>query len=275
MDGIAALTDKGLSRETNQDACCVLVAQTLLGPLSMAAVCDGVGGLWRGELASSYVVQRFVGWFKSELPHLIRFDENEFSVGLLDIAWDTLLGSAHESLCTYGKRVGKTSATTFTGVLACNGRYLVAQVGDSRLYIRNREGFRQITQDQTPSSWMPQNVLLEDREQGNGQSHLILQAIGAGESIRPCFTAGTYDSHDLFVLCTDGAYRPLGSAGVQRCFQHANAQYKGSLNESCKLLVDEAIRLGATDNLSVSCFFGQSVHAGDHGTLVFGGDEAW
>lgn len=275
MDGIAAFTDKGLSRETNQDACCALVAQTLLGPLSMAAVCDGVGGLWRGELASSYAIRRFVGWFKSELPHLTRFDENEFSAGRLDIAWDTLLGSVHESLCAYGKCAGKTSATTFTGVLACNGRYLVAQVGDSRLYIRNREGFKQITQDQTPSSWIAQGSLLDDREPSNAQSHLILQAIGAGESIRPCFTAGTYESRDLFVLCTDGAYGPLGNSGVQRCFQHASPQSKSSLDEACKLLVDEAIRLGATDNLSVSCFFGQSASSGDHGTLVIGGGEAW
>lgn len=275
MDGIAALTDKGLSRQTNQDACCVLVAQTLLGPLSMAAVCDGVGGLWRGELASSYALQRFVGWFKTELPHIIRFDEDEFSVGRLDIAWDTLLGSVHESLCAYGKSVGKASATTFTGVLACNGRYLAAQVGDSRLYIRNREGFNQITQDQTPASWVPQGASTEDSDLDIAQSHLILQAIGAGEGIRPCFTAGTYESNDLFVLCTDGAYGPLGSVGVQRCFVHANPQIKSSLDEACTLLIDEAIRLGAADNLSVTCFFGHAAPTGDHGTLVIGGGEAW
>ena len=51
MFGIAGCSDVGARKTVNQDAWCALSAETSVGDVAMAVVCDGVGGLTSGELA--------------------------------------------------------------------------------------------------------------------------------------------------------------------------------------------------------------------------------
>ena len=50
---IAAHTDVGIRKKTNQDSVLIKVADTDCGKVCFAAVCDGMGGLRKGELASA------------------------------------------------------------------------------------------------------------------------------------------------------------------------------------------------------------------------------
>ena len=69
----ATCSDKGVTHRTNQDAVCVQVADTRLGEVAMVVVCDGVGGLDAGELASASVVGRLMRWFREELPAKVSY----------------------------------------------------------------------------------------------------------------------------------------------------------------------------------------------------------
>ena len=53
-------SDKGIVRKTNQDSLCIKVASTDIGNIAMGVVCDGMGGLTKGELASATVIKAFV-----------------------------------------------------------------------------------------------------------------------------------------------------------------------------------------------------------------------
>ena len=49
---VAAYTDTGIKKETNQDSICVRrAAVTGIGETILAVVCDGMGGLKKGEVA--------------------------------------------------------------------------------------------------------------------------------------------------------------------------------------------------------------------------------
>ena len=65
---VALHSDKGIVRETNQDSLCVMEANTSAGKILMAVVCDGMGGLAKGEVASAAVVLSLCRWFEQELP---------------------------------------------------------------------------------------------------------------------------------------------------------------------------------------------------------------
>ena len=45
-------TDVGIQKMTNQDSCCMRQAETDKGNILFALICDGMGGLSKGELAS-------------------------------------------------------------------------------------------------------------------------------------------------------------------------------------------------------------------------------
>ena len=50
-------TDVGISKSTNQDSVLIKHASTDDGEVLMAVVCDGMGGLAKGELASATVIR--------------------------------------------------------------------------------------------------------------------------------------------------------------------------------------------------------------------------
>ena len=72
MTILGIYSHKGRVKEVNQDACCFMEAQTHVGRCQMGVICDGVGGLAKGELASATVVQRFATWFELQLPSFVK-----------------------------------------------------------------------------------------------------------------------------------------------------------------------------------------------------------
>ena len=65
---VTADTDVGIAKANNQDSVLIKHASTDIGEVLMAIVCDGMGGLAKGELASATVVKAFSKWFDEELP---------------------------------------------------------------------------------------------------------------------------------------------------------------------------------------------------------------
>ena len=67
---ISAATDIGTTKATNQDSFNARVVTTPLGRMAFAVVCDGMGGLDKGEVASASVVNAFCKWAEQRLPDL-------------------------------------------------------------------------------------------------------------------------------------------------------------------------------------------------------------
>lgn len=68
----SAHTDVGIRKKVNQDSFCLKVASNKIGRVAFAVLCDGMGGLRMGELASSFLVNAFSEWFDTVLPDEIR-----------------------------------------------------------------------------------------------------------------------------------------------------------------------------------------------------------
>ena len=67
---VSASTDIGTVKESNQDSLQVKVLTVNGEKLVFAVLCDGMGGLAKGELASASVVKAFDRWAKERLPAL-------------------------------------------------------------------------------------------------------------------------------------------------------------------------------------------------------------
>lgn len=141
---LAACTDKGKTRAVNQDA--LLLQQAVCGRRRyvLAAVCDGLGGLEKGELASSEVLRSLADWFQSRFPEVLMagFPEREL---LGD--WKNLVHTENERLRTYGEKQGIVLGTTLTAALFTEENWYCVHVGDSRLYEIAADTARQLTRD--------------------------------------------------------------------------------------------------------------------------------
>ena len=264
MAVLAACTDKGAKRSVNQDACCIQVADTVFGEVIMAAVCDGVGGLSAGELASATVAYRFAQWFRQELPTLIAgMDKKKsFDFNKIQLVWGVLLTSLNEVIQAYGRAHGERLGTTFTGLLTCGGRYLIGHVGDCRAYQIGARSVRQLTEDQTlVAKQLAEGKITADEARASNQHHVILQSVGTEGMLKPVFYTGSCTPDDLFVMCCDGAYRKAEDAGVHTFFERVDTNDEAALNDACKELLRYDIAHGEKDNLTVVCVKANGVSA--------------
>ena len=125
---IASHTDVGIKKKTNQDAYMIKEAQTEQGKVCFCVLCDGMGGLSNGELASANVIRAFEQWFETDFPEVVsdfRFDE-------IKITWNQITNELNHRLAEHVAGTGRRMGTTVVALLLLKDRYYIMNVGDSR-----------------------------------------------------------------------------------------------------------------------------------------------
>ena len=98
---IAADTDRGIVKETNQDSLLVKCFSTCKGNMAFAVLCDGMGGLSKGELASATVVRAFDRWSDEQLPELCKSSNPDIDSLILERQWDEVIQQQNEKIKAY------------------------------------------------------------------------------------------------------------------------------------------------------------------------------
>lgn len=89
-------TDIGNTKSTNQDSLLIKHASYCGGEVMLAVICDGMGGLSKGELASATVIKEFSKWFEEELPYeLEKLDMNV--IGFMENVNNSFIGNDHKA----------------------------------------------------------------------------------------------------------------------------------------------------------------------------------
>ena len=198
---ISTHTDKGIKKDTNQDSLLIKVAQTDYGKVLLAAVCDGMGGLAKGEVASAALVRVLSSWFEEEFPDLLY---QGLSLESLQRSLESLIYSANDRIGSYGRALHVDMGTTVVLLLIVDHVYYIGNVGDSRVYIL-REDLRQITKDQTfIQREMDEGRMTWEEARQDSRRNMLLQCVGASQTIIPDFYTGQVEPGSMFLVCSDG-----------------------------------------------------------------------
>ncbi len=216
---VATHTDRGISKEGNQDSFCVKEAHTAIGDILMVVLCDGMGGLAKGEVASAEVVLAFSEWFDEKLPELIHEENN---LELICDSWKEMTDSENKKIGNYGKENDIQLGTTLTVLLLINEQqYLFFHVGDTRIYEINQEEINQLTEDQTVvASEIKAGRLTPEEAEKDPRRSVLLQCIGSSPNVQPEIGAGKINRNTAFLLCTDGFRHEITNEGI---FEELNA----------------------------------------------------
>lgn len=239
---VGAISDIGQCRPSNQDS--VLVKRAVLGEeqVVMALVCDGVGGLSHGELASASVVRFFDQWFTFQLPKLI-YRRSFEEIGNI---WSAKLGEIGQIIRSYGQKRGERLGTTCTGLLLAEGNSLLLHVGDSRIY-RLRQGVKRLTTDQT---WAERAARMGKTDETRGRN-LLLQCVGVSPILHPEVQVDECRPGDVFLLCSDGFWHTSTEEELWNAFG-GGALSRDGIEASCETLIECAIERGERDNISIA-----------------------
>lgn len=202
----ASHTDVGLRKKTNQDSVLVKLAETDYGKVFFAVICDGMGGLAKGELASATLIKAFSEWFEQTFPKIFYQAVQNGGLGITDLqdSWDTVIQDTNDRLHAYSDDFHTSLGTTCVGLLLYKNQYYVFNVGDSRVYLINQSA-KQITKDQT---WvqreMDEGRMTEAEAKIHPQQNVLLQCVGASQIIIPDFYNDGFENGVVFMLCSDG-----------------------------------------------------------------------
>jgi PPM family protein phosphatase len=200
------------------------------------AVADGVGGAAAGELASNAAIMKMVALDKRRLVKAL---EIEFADAVTD-ANDLI------SFATFAEPLHAGMATTLTAVAMANdGRYLVANVGDSRTYLFRNRRLSQLTRDDSlVQELIDQGDLTENEARLHPQRSVVLSVLNGGE--QKLLTLRTVDAQvgDRLLLCSDGITDYLADEELAALLELDDA------DAAARGLVDAALASGSRDNLT-------------------------
>lgn len=198
---VSATTDIGIRKDTNQDSLNVRVYNTNQGKIAFAVLCDGMGGLAKGEVASASLVRAFCTWADEKLPLLL---EKGISDHEIRNDWTNICVEYNQKIKTYGKRCGVSMGTTVTAMLVTGLRYYVVNVGDTRAY-EISEGVQFLTKDQTVvAREVELGRLTPEQAKTDSRRSVLLQCIGASDEVYPDLFFGNTKKNVVYMLCSDG-----------------------------------------------------------------------
>lgn len=212
----AAQTDIGLVKNINQDSLTVKVANINGEQIVLAVLCDGMGGLSQGEVASAHVVLAFELWFNKECAKLI--SEN-FTPQELEKSWNNIIYRCNDEIVEYGKKLSTNVGTTLTIMFIYHGNYYISHVGDCRVYELAPQGVcRQLTHDQT---FIAREVKLghitPQQARTDKRRNVLLQCIGVNHSVSPDFICGKLAKDAFYLLCSDGFRHEITKDEIYQC----------------------------------------------------------
>lgn len=239
-------TDIGISKATNQDSVLIKHANTRNGEVLLAVICDGMGGLAKGELASATVIRTFSEWFDQELPGEIP------SIDLRVIAgkWELMLKDLNVKILEYGKTIGANMGTTFTGVLMFGNEYLLVHVGDTRLYYISNS-IRQLTEDQTViARAISRGEMTAEQAKTDKRRNMLLQCVGASKIVEPQIEYGNLEK-GIYMICSDGFRHEISAEEIFEAFKPENMINRQVMHEKSKHLIELVKDRKEKDNISV------------------------
>ena len=245
---VTANTDVGIVKKTNQDSLLVKTFDTPQGVMALAVLCDGMGGLEKGEVASASVIRAFDNWLMNDFSKLCN---SPFEDSVIRAQWEKLVVDENNKIKQYGARQGVSLGTTVTAILITQSRYYILNVGDSRIYeISDR--LNQLTADQT---FVAREVALgnmtPEQAETDSRRSVLLQCIGASDEVYPDMFFGDVNNNAVYMLCSDGFRHEITPDELFR-YLNPNALLDDvSMNNNSVALIEMNKQRQERDNISV------------------------
>lgn len=239
MAQIGFKSNAGIIRDNNEDACFVIPGHNVY------VVADGVGGNNAGEIASRTAVRGVAEYVTSDpLPEDSSEEEiREYFIRCLNLI--------NDEIYQMGRKYRENKGMATTVVIACirEDTAYVINVGDSRAY-RFRDGqLLQITEDHTYVNELLKNgVITAEEAENHARRNVITRAVGAEPLVKADFFQIKLEKNDILMLCSDGLY---GEVEEQKLAEILDK--KNTMSGTCTRLVEEALRCGGRDNITVIC----------------------
>ena len=206
-------------RKTNMDTI-ILLERVISGENSLLiTVCDGVGSLADGGVASTQIVNHLSEWFyrlvNTEIIGLKLRDE---------------ISAINRTIIDYALEHSIQTASTLSALFMTENSYYIVNIGDSRVYSVTNKELTQLTYDDS------------------AENGALTAAIGFSQEPVLFYSEGQIDKQQ-FIVCSDGFYKRLDD---EYLLNNISYKSKKDIDKSIRRIVDYVIGRGEKDNISVA-----------------------
>ena len=136
--------------------------------------------------------------------------------------------------------------TTVSIILVAGARYLIGQVGDSRVYLLRDGALKQLTKDHSyVQEQVDAGLLTPEQARYHPYSNVITRCVGAGEEVEPDTFAGELRTGDVFLVASDGLTGMVDDRRLQQLLLS-----RASASRVVDALIAEANYRGGLDNIT-------------------------
>lgn len=225
-------TDRGLRRESNQDA--FLINKDL----GLYIVADGMGGHSGGEVASALAVKTVEEYVLKNKPAGLRTSE------LLVKAYEAASEKIFDKAAKESRLMGM--GTTMVLAYIQGESIFVANVGDSRAYLYRKPHYWQITEDHSlVNEQLRAGIISEDQVQGFLNKNVITRSVGYEKEVNVDIVERPLLNGDAFLLCSDGF------SGLVKDEHAAELLNRTSPEKVPEVCIAKALKNGGDDNVTV------------------------
>jgi serine/threonine protein phosphatase PrpC len=246
---VTATTDVGRIKNVNQDCMSVMELNTCQGKMAFAVLCDGMGGLSQGEVASASVVRAFRNWVCKDLPVLCKAPIED---AVLRKQWERIVFEQDALLNQYADRRNIKGGTTVVAILLTQNRYYIVNVGDSRVYEIN-DSIRQLTRDHTLAEQeIEKGRLTKEKARTHKFSNVLTQSVGTPDPMQPDIFFGVPKPGTVFMLCSDGFRNQLTEDEMYKAMNPGRLRDRMGMKRTSEQLIQLVKDRRERDNISVA-----------------------
>ncbi len=265
----ASLTDKGVTRDHNEDYVYDQVFQSSMGePLGLFIVADGMGGHAAGEKASELAVKtierEFSGLFTPRDPLATRkLSETEIQQSLASgvaptrklsetVQEEQVRGAVQRANAVVldfarHKPEAADTGTTVTMALIQGSSAYIANVGDSRTYLFRDNQLERVTTDHSlVMSLVAAGKLQIEEIYDHPQRNVIYRCLGDKPNVQVDTFRRELLANDVLLFCSDGLWEMVRDGDIAAILR-ANPDPAAA----CRKLIDAANKGGGEDNIGV------------------------
>lgn len=225
------LSHVGAVRANNEDA---VYCDSQSGVFIVA---DGVGGKEDGEIASATAVR-----LVAEATWRAQPEDDPAEV------MRSAFYQANDLLHRKGHEAGRDGmGTTLTAAVCDEKQITIVHVGDSRAYLVNQSGIRQLTDDHSLVAQLVRDGRLTPEEaQDHPRRNILIRAIGQEALVEVDMVNTPWQKGDYLLLCSDGLYNLVSDREMQELTVRNTL-----LSTAVQFMAETAYNRGGYDNISV------------------------
>ncbi|MEH7299634.1 Stp1/IreP family PP2C-type Ser/Thr phosphatase [Neobacillus drentensis] len=244
------MTDRGKVRLHNEDSGGVFVNQD--GD-RLAIVADGMGGHRAGDVASEMTIAQLKSEWEASKGISTAEEAEQWLKEKITIVNQILFDHAKNHPECDGM------GTTIVAAIATDLFATLANIGDSRGYIYNESGFKQVTEDHSLVNELVRSgqISKEDAEH-HPRKNVLLRALGTEKMVEMDTKTIMFEEGDIILLCSDGLSNKVSEKEMMTILLNED-----HLEQKADSLISLANNYGGEDNITLAIVEFSDVSEGD------------